>query len=87
MDSWKKAKIGDFVTAYEKGIHKVVDITDGCGCGKCFHLERVLNSTFKLGKGKSVCDGAYVQPFSKEEAINRLQEDTKKAIQNIERYL
>jgi len=86
-DLWKTVKVGDYVKGYEKGIHRVLNISDGCGCGKCFSLERVLDSKYNKSKGRSQCDGAYIVPVNKEELVARLQDYTKEAVLNVEKYL
>lgn len=87
MFDFQKAKPGDYVKGYQKGIHRVVAIVPGCGCGKCFHLERVLDSNYRKGKGKSVCDGAYITLVDKQEVIKSLQDFSKEAINNVEKHL
>lgn len=82
-----KAKVGDLCLAYEKGIHKVIAINNGCGCGKCFTMERVLDSNYRKGKGKSTCDGAYIRLLTKEQVRQQVTEFTKEALDNVEKYL
>jgi hypothetical protein len=87
MNQHLKVKVGDLVRGYEKGIHRVVNITPGCGCGLCFDLERVLNSNYSKGKGKSHCDGAWIVPVTKEELIKEVTDYTKEALENVNKYL
>lgn len=84
---FNKAKIGDLCLAYEKGIHKITAITDGCGCGKCFSMERILSSDFRKSKGKSTCDGAFIKLLTKEQVRQQVIEFTKEALDNVEKYL
>lgn len=84
---FNKAKVGDLCLAYEKGIHKITAIKDGCGSGKCFYMERVLDSNYRKGKGKSTCDGAYIKLLTKEQVRQQVAEFTKEALENVEKYL
>jgi hypothetical protein len=80
-------KIGDIGYAYEKGLHIIEDITDGCGSGKCIHLRRVLDSRYNKSKGKSMCDSAYWIPTTKEEVKRLIENYTKEALKNVEELL
>lgn len=84
---FQKAKVGDLCFAYEKGIHRIIAITPGCGCGKCFSMERVLDSNYRKGKGKSTCDGAYIKLLTKEQVKQQVADFTKEAMDNVEKYL
>jgi hypothetical protein len=87
LHDFQKAKVGDIVRGYQKGIHKVTAITPGCGSGKCFHLSRVLDSNYNKGKGTSTCDGAYIQLLTKEQVLAEVESFTKEALLNVEKYL
>ena len=87
-EDWKRAKVGDIVFAYNKGIHRVTAITDGCGCGKCFHTVALLDSTFKKTPArKNCCDGAYIRLTSKEELAKMIQDYTQEALDNVKNLI
>lgn len=87
-EDWKKAKVGDLVYGYEKGLHRVVQITEGCGCGYCFHLVRVLDSTFKKTHNrKSCCDGHYIKLTNKQELEELVRDYTQEALDNVKNLI
>lgn len=81
------AQVGDIVTGYQKGFHRVESITPGCGSGNCYNLVRILNSKYGKGKGKSTCDGAYIKKVNKEQLLQKLKEHTQEALDNVEKFL
>jgi hypothetical protein len=53
-------KVGDLITAYQKGFHRVTELTPGGSSGTLVHYKRVLSDKGRKSKGSiQVCDGSY----------------------------
>lgn len=89
MNSWTSKegvtfKVGDTITTYYKGVHRLTKIEGRAGNTPLFYFERVLDAKLQPKKGKNCCDAAYCKPFSVADIVADLKKITEtynKAIQ------
>lgn len=83
--------VGDYCTAYQKGIHRVVHIlfpARGLASTALVTLESVLDSNLKPRKGKkSTCDVTWCTKINKQEYLEKIKQSHKSQIENVERLL
>ena len=84
-------KVGDYCTAYQKGIHKVVHILfppQGRASTALVTLERILDSNCNpSNRVKSTCDVAWCRKIDKKQFLEERKNSHASQIKNIEEYI
>lgn len=84
-------KVGDYCTAYVKGIHQVVHIlypAQGRASTALVTLQSVLDKNMNPRKGhKSTCDVAWCTKINPQELLQEVQNSHLSQIENIKKYL
>lgn len=83
-------KVGDYCTAYSKGIHKVVSIeypTQRASTA-LINLVAVLDTKLNPANGrKSYCDVAWCRKINKEEYLEHLKKSHESQLENVRKLL
>ena len=71
-------KVGDVMTAYMPGIHRLIKIEPRGDQSPLFYYERILNSNMKPQKASACCDAAYCRHYT----LDKLKSESEKAIKD-----